>query len=162
MKNQLVQLREQARQEITDLQNLTELENIEIKYFGRKDGLLNNLLKSLKDLSPEDKKESGQLANEIKLELEEFLAKQKKILEKKEIEQTLEKERIDITLPGIAPARGSLNPTSMVQYELEDILKSLGFMVLDGPELESDYYNFEAFEYPRTSSCQRYAGHLLY
>ncbi|KKR07515.1 MAG: Phenylalanine-tRNA ligase alpha subunit [Parcubacteria group bacterium GW2011_GWC2_39_14] len=148
MKNNLLQLRETARQEISATKNLTELENIQIKYFGRKDGVLNVLLKSLKDLSPEAKKEVGQLANQVKVELEESLAKQKTILEKEDIASTLEQDRIDVTLPAIAPKKGSLNPTTLVQNELEDIFKSLGFMVLDGPELESDYYNFEALNIP--------------
>ena len=148
MKNNLLQLRETARQEILATKNLAELENVELKYFGRKDGLLNTLLKSLKDLSPEEKKEIGQLANQVKVELEEALATQKTVLEKQEVASTLETDRIDVTLPSIAPVKGSLNPTTLVQNELEDIFKSLGFMVLDGPELESDYYNFEALNIP--------------
>jgi phenylalanyl-tRNA synthetase alpha chain len=148
MKKQLLQLREDGRLEISKCENLETLENIQIKYFGRKEGLLTVLLKSLKDLSPEDKKEVGQLANQIKIELEEAIAAQQVILKKQEVAEALESDSIDLTLPAIAPKNGSLNPTSIVQYELEDIFKSLGFMVLDGPELESDYYNFEALNIP--------------
>jgi len=148
MKTQLVQLRDSARKEISAAQSLTELENIQVKYFGRKDGLLNSLLKSLKDLAPEEKKEVGQLANEAKVELESLLVSQKEALEKKEIAANLEADFIDVTLPAISPKKGSLSPTSLIQYELEDLFKSLGFMVLDGPELESDYYNFEALNIP--------------
>jgi len=148
MKNQLSKLRESGQAEIMQARSLNELENIQIKYFGRKDGVLNNLLRSLKDLSAEDKKEVGQLANQIKVELESAIEAQRVVLEKKAVTAALESDTIDLTLPAIAPQKGSLNPTSIVQYELEDIFKSLGFMVLDGPELESDYYNFEALNIP--------------
>lgn len=148
MKTQIEKLRMEALSELEKVDALTALEEVELKYFGRKEGQLNLILKQLKDLSSEEKKEVGQFANDVKQELETVIEQKRAGLERKKIEENLAKEFIDVTLPGKKNERGSLNPNSIVQYELEDIFKSLGFMILDGPELESDYYNFEALNIP--------------
>jgi len=150
MQQELQKLRAEALDELMKISDLNELENFEIEYFGRKDGKLNNILKALKDLSAEEKKTVGQLANEIKIELLEVLENKKSDLRSIGLKKQLENEKIDLTLPGKNFSAGSLNPTSIVQYELEDLFRSFGFIVLDGPELESDYYNFEALNIPAT------------
>ena len=148
MKNQIEKLRQAALTDINEANDLASLEATELKYFGRKEGQLTLILKQLKDLSETDKKEVGQLANKIKNELETEIATQKKTLSKKQINESLARDVIDTSLPGIKPCAGSLNPNTFVQNELEDIFRSLGFMILDGPELESDYFNFEALNIP--------------
>ena len=148
MKTDIEKLRAEAVLDLEKVESLESLEEIELKYFSRKDGLLNGILKQLKDLSPAEKKGSGELANKVKQELEEIIEKKKFELERKKVEESLAKDFIDVTLPGIRSEQGSLNPMSIIQNELEDVFKSLGFMILDGPELESDCYNFESLNIP--------------
>lgn len=148
MKKELEKLRQTAMAAIKKSKLLGELEKFELEYFGRKDGKLNNVLKSLKELSAEAKKEIGQLANEVKIELQKAIAEKKVELQEAEIAGEIENDKLDLTLPGRKPNLGSLHPITIVQNELEDLFRSLGFMVLDGPELESDYYNFEALNIP--------------
>ncbi len=150
MQKELDLLRQQALKEIELLANLNSAESFEIDYLGRKDGKLNNILKSLKDLSVEDKRNFGQLANEIKIEILEKLESRRAELRQKSMTDQLQKEKMDMTVPGKKQPRGSLNPNSLVQYELEDLFRSFGFIVADGPELESDYFNFEALNIPAT------------
>ncbi|MFA6536957.1 MAG: phenylalanine--tRNA ligase subunit alpha [Patescibacteria group bacterium] len=150
MQQELELLRKNALAEFEEIKNLIELENFEIEYFGRKDGKLNNVLRSLKDLSDEEKKKFGQLSNDIKIELLSLVETKKSEMRQKEIADKVKNEKIDLTLPGKKFVKGSLNPTSIVQYELEDLFRSFGFIVLDGPELESDYYNFESLNIPAT------------
>jgi phenylalanyl-tRNA synthetase alpha chain len=126
---------------------VADLEAVDNQYFGRKDGELNNVLKGLKDLSIEEKKEIGALANQIKEDLTGIIATKKSNLERAAINEKLASEWLDVTLP-TKNDRGHLHPSAQVQYELEDIFKSMGFMIGDGPELESDYYNFEALNIP--------------
>lgn len=148
MKKELEKLRKDALGAIKKFKFLDELEKFELEYFGRKEGKLNNILKSLKELSVEVKKEIGQLANDVKIELQKAIEEKKNELQESEINDEIETDKIDVTLPGVKPSFGSLHPNTIVQNELEDLFKSLGFMVLDGPELESDYYNFEALNIP--------------
>jgi len=148
MRESLNKIGIEAKAAIARVADLVELEKVDMEYFGRKDGKLNNLLKRLKDLSVEEKKTIGPMANALKAELSELFNAKKQEFERAAITQAVETEKIDVTLPGRACPAGSLSPLSTVQYELEDIFRSLGFMVLDGPELESDYYNFEALNIP--------------
>jgi len=148
MKKELEKMRREALTAIKKIKFLDELEKFEFEYFGRKEGKLNNILKSLKELSVEIKKEIGQLANDVKIELQKAIEEKKNELQEGEINGEIETDKIDVTLPGVKASIGSLHPNTIAQNELEDLFKSLGFMVLDGPELESDYYNFEALNVP--------------
>ncbi len=112
---------------------------LEKKYLGRK-GELSKLMDSLKVVAVEEKKELGQLANTVKQELDVFFKKQKNIFQT-DIDNNL---KIDLTLPGRKSKLGTLHPITQIQYELEDIFTGLGFIVEDGPEVESEYYNFDA------------------
>lgn len=149
MKQQLHQLKQSFLQSLSIIKDLTSLESLEIKYLGRKSGELTNLMKGLKDLSAEEKKTVGQLANEVKKEIEKFLAQKKAELSRTGWQVSLEKEKVDITQPSLPRRKGGhFHPTTLVQKELEDLFTSMGFLVLDGPELESDYYNFTALNMP--------------
>jgi len=148
MKEKLKKLKKQIKTELEKAANLKTLKNIEKKYLGRKEGELNQILKALKDLAEKDRKEIGQLANEIKEDLVKLIERKQRELEIKDVEQELEKEWIDISLPLRKKDIGHQHPISIVQYELENIFQSLNFMILDGPELESDYYNFQAVNIP--------------
>jgi phenylalanyl-tRNA synthetase alpha chain len=148
MKKELEKLREQAESMISNAPDLAALESIELAFFGRKDGKLNNILKGLKDLSAEDKKVVGQLANEIKTKLTALIVERHNVLSRENILAEVEQDKIDLSLPVMQRELGTIHPSAQVQYELEDIFANLGFMVLDGPELESDYYNFETLNIP--------------
>jgi len=149
MEEKLKNLKQAALSAIKALKNQAELEMAEIKYLGRKNGELTELMKGLKDLSVEEKKTVGQLANEVKREIENSLAKKKAELSQVQWAGALEKEKVDITQPALpTKERGHFHPNTIVQKELEDLFIAMGFMVLDGPELESDYYNFTALNVP--------------
>jgi phenylalanyl-tRNA synthetase alpha chain len=144
MKNKLEELRKKISEELEKAASGDALRELEIKYFGRK-GELSEILRSIKDLAETERQEAGQLANYIKTELSAKLAEIKKNF-------TAESSGsfIDVTLPGEKIEHGHLNPISIVQAELEDLFSSMGFMVMDGPQIESDYYNFEALNIPKT------------
>ena len=141
----LNQLKQKAIKEIEQAKDLKNLEEIYRNYFGRK-GKLTNVLRSLKDLSAKERKEKGKLANQLKQELEEAIkAKSKKF----SVSGGQNKEWIDVTVPGILPSEGHLHPISLVQQQLEEIFQSMGFSVVDGPEIENEYYNFDALNIPK-------------
>jgi len=149
MQGKFQQLRNEALSALEAVKNKIQLEEVEIKYLGRKSGELTNLLKGLKDLNEGERKSAGQVANEVKNEIERALAQKERELSQSEIAGLLEKESVDITQPSLPKKeRGHFHPNTIVQNELEDLFTSMGFMVLDGPELESDYYNFTAVNIP--------------
>lgn len=139
---ELSELRQRALLEIKAVKDRAGLVELENKYLGRK-GKLTVWLKSLKQVPPEERPRLGKLANDTKLEIETALAKIKTTLG--EAASTISQ---DLTLPGIQPPWGHMHPLLQTQRELEDLFHSMGFMVLDGPELESEYYNFEALNIP--------------
>ncbi len=149
MQSKLEQLKTEALLAVKAVKDKIQLEELEIKLLGRKGGELTNLLKGLKDLSEEVRKQTGQLANEVKKEIEDALTSKKQELSVKEMSSLLEKETTDITQPSLPiKTRGHFHPNTLIQNDLEDFFSSMGFMVLDGPELESDYYNFTALNIP--------------
>ena len=144
MQNKLQKLKQEIFDKLNEIKHLDVLRDLEIKYLGRK-GEFTKILRCLKDLTEQEKKEIGKLANEIKKELVEKFEQIKNVIAK----NTVEKKNIDVTLPGEKISKGHLHPITIIQNELEDLFTSMGFMVLDGPELESDYYNFEALNIPK-------------
>jgi phenylalanyl-tRNA synthetase alpha chain len=149
MQEKLQQLKTEALSALNSIKDKLQLEELEIKLLGRKGGQLTELLKGLKDLSEEAKRQVGQFANEVKKEVEEALAAKKKELIQQEMSGLLEKEYIDVTQPSLPVKNlGHLHPNTIIQNDLEDLFTSMGFVILDGPELESDYYNFSALNIP--------------
>lgn len=149
MQSKLQKLKTEALMAIKSSKDKIQLEELEIRLLGRKSGELTNLMKGLKDLSEEERKKVGQVANEVKNEIENALAQKKRELSQSEVAGLLERERVDISQPALPKKeRGHFHPNTIVQNELEDLFTSMGFMVLDGPELESDYYNFTAVNIP--------------
>jgi len=145
MKTKLNKLREEFLEQLAQTQNVENLRELELKFLSRK-GQLSEIMGELKNMSADFKKEAGELANNVKTELQNKFNEASQALNK-----FISKDNeIDVTLPGAALAQGHLNPITLVQNELEDIFSSLGFMILDGPELESDYYNFTALNVPPT------------
>lgn len=142
MKDKLHKLKEEFLVKLNEVKDLETLKELELRFLSRK-GELSELMKNIKDLSGDLRKEVGETANKIKNELQEsFHQVSAKFI--KNINNTL----IDPTLPGLKQSSGHLNPITLVQNELEDLFSSLGFTIEDGPELESDYFNFTALNVP--------------
>jgi len=148
MKEKISQLKKEAIHEIKSSDTFDSLKKLEKKYLGRK-GELTDVLKGLKDLGKDARKDAGQFANQAKQELEQALKETQVSLEQVTgVKIVTKNDWVDVTMPSKL-SLGNLHPLSRVQYELEDIFSSLGFMILDGPELESDYYNFESLNIPK-------------
>ena len=148
MKEQIAKIKEDALKEIENSNELQELENARVKYLGKK-GELTALLKGMKDLSPEERPKVGALVNTVRDEIESKIKEVEETLESKALEAKLEKEKIDITLPGKKIKRGSKHPITRIIEEIEDIFVSMGYDVVDGPELETDEYCFERLNLPK-------------
>ncbi len=145
MKDQVLEIEKTAIQDLGKVRDLSELERFRITYLGKK-GLLTSLMKRLGDLSPEERPEAGQLVNRLKTDLTKGFEKaRERILSIEEEGVSL----LDVTLPGREPPRGHLHPITQVLREICQIFGRMGFRVVKGPNVELDYYNFEALNIPR-------------
>lgn len=151
MNGKLKNIKESFQEGIEKISGLVDLDELEQKFFSRKSGEFTLLMKELKDFSDEQKKEFGQAANNLKNELLEMISAKKNDLKIKESENLVEKEAIDITQPKLPKKEaGHLHPITIIQNKLEDLFTSMGFTIEEGPELESDYYNFTAVNIPES------------
>jgi len=149
MQKVLESLKEKFVDELKNIKDKESLKEFEIVFFGRKAGEFTDLMKKMKDMEPEERKEFGQSANLVKKELLELFAEKEEEIKALQMDKVAEKERIDVTQPFLGNKRkGHFHPNTMVQKSLEDLFISMGFVVLDGPEIESEYYNFEALNVP--------------
>ncbi len=147
MKNQLESIKNEAIAALNAAASLKETDEVRVKYLGKK-GELTAILKQMGSLSPEERPIMGQLVNEAKAFLEEMLAKKNEELPLAETEQKLKEETIDITMPSKKNKVGKLHPLNSVLDDMIDIFQSMGFDVVDGPEVETDHYNFESLNVP--------------
>ena len=147
MKEQLSAILTDAKNQVANSQNETEIEAIRVKYLGKK-GELTAILKQMGSLSPEERPKLGALVNEAKQELEELISVKKNELKSAEQQKKLAEETIDITLPHKEIKRGKLHPLNTVLDDMINIFQSMGFDVVDGPEVETDHYNFECLNVP--------------
>ena len=148
MEQLLEQIRKQAGEALDSCADLKELDELRIKYLGKK-GELTAILKQMGGLSPEERPVMGQRANEVRAYIEEKIKSRMDELGKKALEMRLAQETIDITIPGRRQQMGGLHPLSIVTEDMISIFQSMGFDVVDGPEIETDYYNFEALNLPK-------------
>ena len=151
MKEQLEQIYANAVADLSKAASISDLDEIRGKYLSRK-GEFNEIKKNLKNLSDEDKRIVGSLANEITQKLEASLKEKHDEFYKQELDAKLLKERIDITLPGKFIPRGKVHPITSTTNEIVSSLQSLGFSVvpdIQSPEVETDYYNFDALNVPK-------------
>ena len=146
MEQDLRQLQSEAEASLTSLDNLKDLEELRVQYLGRK-GLFTSLLRQLGQVSAEERPRLGKLANQIKEELEQKFADRKAALADSETAAFIEK--IDLSLPGRAVPFGQLHPVTQIMDEVCSIFIDLGFAVAEGPDVELDYYNFEALNIPQ-------------
>ncbi len=148
MNKTLEGIRAEALEAIGDAKTLEDLNALRVRYLGRK-GEVSLLLKGLGKLDPEKRREAGKEINAVKALIDERLKERTAELQSALVDEKLRAERIDVTLPGRRPLHGSLHPITTVMTEVEDIFTGLGFSIAEGPELELDYYNFEALNIPR-------------
>lgn len=148
MKQQLEEIKKSALDVIENLKDMQQVENARIKYLGKK-GELTAILKQMGKLSAEERPVIGQLANEIRAELDKKITDKTKELKEAALNEKLKNEAIDVTMPGESVELGHIHPLTAVLNELKDIFIGMGFNIAEGPEVEKDYYNFEALNIPK-------------
>ena len=143
----LENLRQEAFSTVRDAVSLVALRDIEVRLLGRS-GELTAVLRDLKNVPLEERRNKGREANELRAALESAVASRRIELEAADYDTRLQSERFDITQPGRKHLRGSLHPLTLVQRDMARIFSSLGFSVVDGPEVETEWYNFDALNIP--------------
>ncbi len=147
MKEKLDLIKREALKQIEESNALERLNEIKVNYLGKK-GELTAVLKSLKEVAPEDRPKVGQLVNETREEIEKLLEQAISKMEKIKREALMKSETIDVTLPSNRATLGHRHPNTLVMEEVERIFVGMGYEVVEGPEIETDYYNFEALNIP--------------
>lgn len=148
MKSQLEAIRAAATEEIAKVSSKTDLDALKVRFLGKK-GELTAILKQMGKLSPEERPVMGQLANEVRSFIEEKIEERSAEIKVLETAQKLKDETIDVTMPGKVKPLGHKHPLSIVLDEVKEIFMGMGFDVATGPEVEWDYYNFEALNIPK-------------
>ncbi len=147
MKEQLQKISADFTEKINQVKELGEIEALRVFFLGKK-GALTSVLRGMGQVSAEDRPAVGQLANEVRSRIEEGLRCRIEELKKAARAQKLEKETLDVTMPGKLPDKGALHPLQQVIEEMENVFIGMGYEIADGPEVEYDYYNFEALNLP--------------
>jgi phenylalanyl-tRNA synthetase alpha chain len=147
IESQLEALQQEAQKAITLSDTLPKLEELRVTYLGKK-GQLSQILRGMGKLSPEERPRIGALANEIKEELQTNLEKQQQQLQQQKIQAQLAAETLDVTMPGVSRPLGRLHPLQSTIDRVIDIFVGLGYTIAEGPQIESEYYNFEALNTP--------------
>lgn len=147
MQDRLQELRSTALTDLARAKTTAELQVWRINYLGKK-GRLTEILREVGRLPAEERPLAGQASNQLKMELEASLEHRERELKAQELQRGLEAERVDVTLPGRPPSIGLLHPTTRTVNHIVSIFASMGYQVVEGPEVELDYYNFEALNIP--------------
>ncbi len=147
MKEKLTQIKAEALKQIEASEQLERLNEIRVNYLGKK-GQLTAVLKGMKDVAPEDRPKVGQMVNETREEIEKVLEASKVKMERALREARMKAEVIDVTLPAKKNNVGHRHPNTIALEEVERIFVGMGYEVVEGPEVEKDYYNFEALNIP--------------
>ncbi len=148
MEDKLRALQTEALEKIESVQNLKELNDIRVAYLGKK-GPVTEILKGMGKLSAEERPKMGALANEVRGSITEKIESKQEKLEREAVQKKLESETIDVTLPGRPIRKGSHHPLTKMVEEIEDLFIGMGYTIAEGPEVEKDYYNFEALNLPK-------------
>lgn len=143
----IIELQQQATRAIEQANDMNTLEALRVDYLGKK-GRLTEILKGLVNLSVEEKPRVGQLINQVKREVAQLIEEKMQALKEDQLQKKLAAERIDITLSGRQEQSGSLHPVTQVKQYIMDYFSRLGFDIVSGPEIESEFYNFEALNIP--------------
>ena len=145
---QIEKLQSEALTKIADCQNNQDLNAVRVEYLGKK-GPIQNLMKGMKDLTPDQRPAFGQKVNQLKSQIAKAIEEKREALAKKELQEKIEREKIDITLPGRKPVIANLHPLNLVCQELEDLFIGLGYQVIEGDDIVSDEYCFERANIPK-------------
>ncbi len=148
MEEQIKKIKQTSEKEIADAKDLKVLEDLRVKYLGKK-GELTAVLRGMKDLTPEQRPVIGSLVNDVRDELEKQIKEKEAKLKEEELNKRIESEKIDITLPSTKTRRGSLHPVTRIIEDMEDLFVSMGYDVVQGPELETDEFCFERLNLPK-------------
>ncbi len=148
MKEQLNQIRLDATAQLEEIKSLDKIEEFRVKFLGKK-GELTAIMKGMGGLSAEERPIVGQLANEVRTFIEKAIEEKKETIEKSAMAEKIKAEKLDVTMPGNKKNHGTLHPLTKVLNDLEDIFMGMGFTIAEGPEVELDYYNFEALNIPK-------------
>ena len=148
MKDKVNAIKKEYEEKKSSITSIKTLNDVRVEYLG-KQGKITELSKMMKDVPNDQKKEFGMLVNEVRSFVTESLDEIKEKLEKEALNKKLESEKIDITLPGTKVPSGSANILERIIEEVEDLLMSMGYDVVDGPEIEEDHYNFELLNIPK-------------
>jgi phenylalanyl-tRNA synthetase alpha chain len=148
MKDNLEKIKGFAAEQLCAAETMRDVEEIKVKYLGKK-GELTAVLRGMGGLSPQERPVIGELANKVRQFIENEIDIKKEQISKKEKEKKLETEKLDVTLPGRKNCLGRRHPLKQVLNEVSDIFIGMGFDIAEGPDIESDYYNFEALNIPK-------------
>ncbi len=148
IKEELEQFLKSTQDQLSQCDDLVGLQNVKSESLGKKSPLT-QILKNLGQLTPDERKQVGEFTNVIKEKLALIVEDREVFLKKKHVQQKIENERVDVTLPPLKSPMGRLHPITQIYEHACGIFKSLGFAVAEGPEIESDYYNFEALNFPQ-------------
>ncbi len=140
-------LKEQALLEISTASDLKHLDQLRVDYLGKK-GRLTEQLKMLGKLPAEERPKAGQIINDVKIAIQNALEERKKIFKDEQLKEIIEEGYVDVTLPGKGIGRAGLHPITLTMQRIETLFQQIGFEVVDGPEVEDDYHNFEALNIP--------------
>lgn len=148
MREELAKIKEITKKAVGVCEEIKQLDELRVKVLGKK-GELTSILKQMGKLSAEERPVIGQLANEVREEIEELLSNKLVELKAKQLEQQLKYEKIDVTMPGKTIKQGKPHPLTIVMDEIKEIFLGMGFDIADGPEVEFDKYNFELLNMPK-------------
>ncbi|ETT56569.1 MULTISPECIES: phenylalanine--tRNA ligase subunit alpha [Paenibacillus] len=148
MKEKLEALKVEALAKLQEVMDPQVLNDLRVKYLGKK-GELTEVLRGMGGLSAEERPVIGQVANQVRSAIEEIIGAKQEAFQEQETQQRLQAEKVDVTLPGRRLQQGGIHPLSRVVQEIEDIFTGMGYRVAEGPEVETDYYNFEALNLPK-------------
>lgn len=146
--NELLKIKEEALSKIEACVSLKDLNDLRVLYLGKK-GPMQAAMKSMKDMEPSERAEFGKVSNSVKQEITQAIEEKKAYLEQVQLNEKLKEEKIDITLPSYRLPLGSLHPLTIVKNDLEELFLGMGYQVAEGPEVESDHYNFELMNLPK-------------
>lgn len=148
MKEQLGQIEVLAKQQLSEACDAKAVEELRVKFLGKK-GEITAILKQMGQLSAEERPVIGQLANKVRADIEEAIAERAASIKAQEQERLVKEETLDVTMPGKAPRIGKLHPLNKTLEEVEEIFLGMGFEIVEGPEVETDHYCFEALNMPK-------------
>ncbi|MBQ3597020.1 MAG: phenylalanine--tRNA ligase subunit alpha [Clostridia bacterium] len=148
MQEKFSQILLNAKQDVEKIDNSKDLYDLKTRYLG-KNGEITALLRGMKDVAPEQRSAFGKMINDLKVEVEKTFDDKDQMLKQNELNQRLQNEAVDVTLPGNAPAMGSIHPLNIVKNKIINAFCGMGFEVFEGPEIDSDYYCFQALNIPK-------------